>query len=137
MNSNWTSFARTTPVVPITSFIEDSMLRDFKRQIVEPLKGLETGDRKPLATINPNKYIQHNLRVVDGPAGFRDVWNRFPVGLPRNERNTLPTVLTKAIAAATPLPLEERSPSMQCGHTRIRFPRLSRSGLRLRSIPSG
>jgi hypothetical protein len=44
------------------------MLHDFKRQIVELLKSFETGDRKPLATINPNKYIQHNLRVADGLA---------------------------------------------------------------------
>jgi hypothetical protein len=46
------------------------MLHDFKTQIVESLKSFETGDRKPLATINPNKYIQHNLRVADGLAGL-------------------------------------------------------------------
>ena len=45
------------------------MPKDFKRQIVELLKSLETGDRKP-ATSNPNKYTQHNLRVADGLAGF-------------------------------------------------------------------
>jgi predicted SnoaL-like aldol condensation-catalyzing enzyme len=48
------------------------MLSDFKKQVVELLKSLETGDRSPLATINPNKYIQHNLRVADGLAGFRE-----------------------------------------------------------------
>jgi predicted SnoaL-like aldol condensation-catalyzing enzyme len=26
----------------------------------------------PLATINPNKYVQPNLRVADGLAGFRE-----------------------------------------------------------------
>jgi hypothetical protein len=31
------------------------MLNDFKRQVVELLKSLETGDRTPLATVNPNK----------------------------------------------------------------------------------
>src|SRR6202048_1417617 len=38
-----------------------------------------------------------------------------------NGRMTLPTVLTKAIAAITVSPLEKRSPSMRCGRTRIRF----------------
>jgi hypothetical protein len=47
------------------------MLNEFKRQIAELLKSLETGDRTPLATINPQKYIQHNLRVADGLEGFR------------------------------------------------------------------
>jgi predicted SnoaL-like aldol condensation-catalyzing enzyme len=52
----------------------------FKRQIVELLKSFETGDRKPLATINPNKYIQHNLRVAEGLAGFRERWEALPKG---------------------------------------------------------
>jgi predicted SnoaL-like aldol condensation-catalyzing enzyme len=56
------------------------MLQDFKRQIVELLKSLETGDRKPLATINPNNYIQHNLRVADGLAGFRERLEALPKG---------------------------------------------------------
>ncbi len=38
-----------------------------------------------------------------------------------NGRILLPTVLTKAIAVTTAFPLEERSRSMRCGHTRIRF----------------
>ena len=56
------------------------MLHDFKRQIVELLKSFETGDRKPLATINPNKYIQHNLRVAEGLAGFRERLEALPKG---------------------------------------------------------
>lgn len=35
------------------------------------LKSIETGDPKPVAAINPNKYIQHNLGAGDGLAGFR------------------------------------------------------------------
>ena len=58
----------------------DSMLNDFKRQVVELLKSLETGDRRPLATINPQKYIQHNLRVADGLAGFRARLEALPKG---------------------------------------------------------
>jgi hypothetical protein len=30
---------------------------DFKRQIVELLKGLETGDREPLSGINPSDHF--------------------------------------------------------------------------------
>jgi predicted SnoaL-like aldol condensation-catalyzing enzyme len=56
------------------------MLQDFKRQIVELLKSFETGERKPLATINPNNYIQHNLRVADGLAGFRERLEALPKG---------------------------------------------------------
>ena len=56
------------------------MLSDFKRQVVELLKRLETGDRSPLATINPDKYIQHNLRVADGLAGFRERLESLPKG---------------------------------------------------------
>jgi hypothetical protein len=50
---------------------------------------------------------------------------------------TLPTALIKGIAITTAFPLEERSPSMRCGHTRIRFLLLRRLGAMLRSIPSG
>jgi predicted SnoaL-like aldol condensation-catalyzing enzyme len=56
------------------------MLNDFRSQVVELLKSLETGDRSPLATINPNKYIQHNLRVADGLAGFRERLESLPKG---------------------------------------------------------
>jgi predicted SnoaL-like aldol condensation-catalyzing enzyme len=60
------------------------MLNDFKGQVVEPLKikikSLETGDRKTLATIHPNRYIQHNLRVADGLAGVRARLEALPKG---------------------------------------------------------
>jgi predicted SnoaL-like aldol condensation-catalyzing enzyme len=56
------------------------MLNEFKRQIVELLKSLGTGDRTPLATINPQKYIQHNLRVADGLEGFRARLEALPKG---------------------------------------------------------
>ncbi len=54
------------------------MLNDFKRQVVELLKSLKTGDRSPLATIHPHKYIQHNLRVADGLVGFRERLEALP-----------------------------------------------------------
>jgi hypothetical protein len=54
-----------------------------------------------------------------------------------NGRITLPIALIRGIAVTTAFPLEERSPSMRCGHTRIRFLLLRRLGGMLRSIPSG
>jgi predicted SnoaL-like aldol condensation-catalyzing enzyme len=42
----------------------------YKQQVVELLTSIETGDEKPLAYINPNRYIQHNLAIGDGLEGF-------------------------------------------------------------------
>ena len=42
----------------------------YKQQVIELLKSIETDDEKPLAYINPDRYIQHNLAVGDGLEGF-------------------------------------------------------------------
>lgn len=44
------------------------------------IKSLETGDKATIAYINPKKYIQHNLLVADGLAGFGDVFKHAPEG---------------------------------------------------------
>src|SRR3984893_1477277 len=44
-------------------------MTSYKDQVVELLSSIETGASKPLAYINPNKYIQHNLGVGDGLTG--------------------------------------------------------------------
>jgi predicted SnoaL-like aldol condensation-catalyzing enzyme len=49
-----------------------------KQQIVDLLKSIETGDSKPVGYINPDKYIQHNLAVGDGLAGFGAVLQQLP-----------------------------------------------------------
>ncbi len=49
-----------------------------KEQVVQLLKSIETGDAKPVAYINPNKYKQHNLMVGDGLAGFGAVLQQLP-----------------------------------------------------------
>lgn len=49
-----------------------------KDQVVQLLKSIETGDAKPVAYINPNKYKQHNLMVGDGLAGFGAVLQQLP-----------------------------------------------------------
>jgi predicted SnoaL-like aldol condensation-catalyzing enzyme len=49
---------------------EDPMPSAHKQQVIELLTSIETGDEKPLAYINPSRYIQHNLAVGDGVEGF-------------------------------------------------------------------
>lgn len=44
------------------------------------LKSIETGETAPVGYINPNKYIQHNLAVGDGLAGFGAVLKALPQG---------------------------------------------------------
>ncbi|WP_445773912.1 nuclear transport factor 2 family protein [Shewanella sp.] len=52
----------------------------YKQQVVELLSSIETGDPAPIGYINPNKYIQHNLAVADGLAGFAAVMQLLPKG---------------------------------------------------------
>lgn len=44
------------------------------------INSFNTGDQAPIAYINPNKYIQHNLSVGDGLAGFGAVLANAPEG---------------------------------------------------------
>src|SRR5258708_31460225 len=46
-------------------------MTDYRQQVTELLKSIETGDSKPLAYINPDTYIQQHLAVGDGLAGRR------------------------------------------------------------------
>ncbi len=58
-------------------------MANYKQQVVELLKSIETGDSKPIAYINPNKYVQHNLAVGDGLAGVRALFQALPKGSAR------------------------------------------------------
>ena len=51
-----------------------------KDKVVALLNSIETGDQKAAAYINANKYIQHNLAVADGLAGFGAVLQALPKG---------------------------------------------------------
>ena len=51
-----------------------------KQQVVDLLKSIETGAPGPVAVINPNKYIQHNLAAADGLAGFGELMKQLPKG---------------------------------------------------------
>jgi predicted SnoaL-like aldol condensation-catalyzing enzyme len=55
-------------------------VKSNKTKVVELLESIENGDRKPAGYINPNKYIQHNLAVKDGIAGFGEVLGMLPKG---------------------------------------------------------
>jgi predicted SnoaL-like aldol condensation-catalyzing enzyme len=59
---------------------ENTMASARKTQVVALLKSIETGDPAPVSHINPNKYIQHNLAVGDGLAGFGAVLQALPKG---------------------------------------------------------
>lgn len=55
-------------------------MTNLKAQVAALLKSIETGDSAPVAFINPRKYIQHNLAVADGLAGFGAVLQALPKG---------------------------------------------------------
>ncbi|WP_370298559.1 nuclear transport factor 2 family protein, partial [Pontibacterium sp.] len=60
--------------------VENTVNVSNKTKVVELLKSIETGDAGPVAYINPEKYIQHNLAVADGLAGFGAVLQALPKG---------------------------------------------------------
>jgi predicted SnoaL-like aldol condensation-catalyzing enzyme len=47
------------------------------------VESIETGNPEPIGYINPNRYIQHNLAVGDGWAGFGEVMAQLPKGSAR------------------------------------------------------
>ncbi|PRD47722.1 nuclear transport factor 2 family protein [Sphingobacterium haloxyli] len=49
-----------------------------KQKVIDLLKAIETGAHEPLEIINENKYIQHNLNVADGLAGFKSFVQTLP-----------------------------------------------------------
>jgi predicted SnoaL-like aldol condensation-catalyzing enzyme len=49
-----------------------------KQQVVELLKGLETGQAPALGHIHPDKYIQHNLSAKDGLEGLEEFLGQIP-----------------------------------------------------------
>jgi predicted SnoaL-like aldol condensation-catalyzing enzyme len=49
-----------------------------KQQVVDLLKGLETGQAPTLGHINPDKYIQHNLAAKDGLRGLEEFLAQVP-----------------------------------------------------------
>ncbi|WP_026941212.1 nuclear transport factor 2 family protein [Hellea balneolensis] len=62
---------------PDISSKEVSMTTNTEKAIAL-LNSFNTGDQTPIAYINPNKYIQHNLDVADGLAGFGAIMQNAP-----------------------------------------------------------
>ena len=62
--------------------MEDSMSSE-KNQVLALLKSIETGDPAPVSSVNPEKYIQHNLAVGDGLAGLGAALQALPKGSAR------------------------------------------------------
>lgn len=54
-----------------------------KQQVLALLKSIETGETGPVAAINPEKSIQHNLGAADGLAGFGALLQALPPGSAR------------------------------------------------------
>jgi len=54
-----------------------------KDKAVAVLNSIETGDQQAISYVNPNQYIQHNLAVGDGLAGFGAVLQALPKGSAR------------------------------------------------------
>jgi predicted SnoaL-like aldol condensation-catalyzing enzyme len=65
---------------PTTERKETAMTVTAKEQVVQLLKSIETGEAAPVGYINAEKYIQHNLNVGDGLAGFGAVLQQLPKG---------------------------------------------------------
>lgn len=49
-----------------------------QEKAVALLTSIQTGEKAPVGYINPNKYIQHNLGIADGLAGFGAVLQNAP-----------------------------------------------------------
>ncbi|USD37315.1 nuclear transport factor 2 family protein [Ferrimonas sp. SCSIO 43195] len=88
---SWTKTAITSTVVALslatagcsnTSHQQPEPLT-HKEKVTALLKSIETGEAEPVSYINPNKYIQHNLGVADGLAGFGAALQALPEGSAR------------------------------------------------------
>ncbi|MFT7002981.1 MAG: putative SnoaL-like aldol condensation-catalyzing enzyme [Sulfurimonas sp.] len=61
-----------------SSSIKETNVNLEKQQVVELLNSIENGNSKPIAYINASNYIQHNLGVKDGLAGFGEALSYLP-----------------------------------------------------------
>lgn len=58
--------------------IRAQVQKSNKQKAVEVLESIENGKMEPIAYINPNKYIQHNLMAGDGIQGFGELMKMKP-----------------------------------------------------------
>ncbi len=69
---------KKTKTEETTTKKEKTMELSNKDKVVALLNSFNTGDKTPISYINPKKYIQHNLDVGDGLAGFGEVMQNAP-----------------------------------------------------------
>lgn len=70
----------TTETKKVATKTEKKVELSKKEKVVALLNSFNTGDKTPISYINPTKYIQHNLDVGDGLAGFGEVMQHAPEG---------------------------------------------------------
>ncbi|MBN2899088.1 MAG: LysM peptidoglycan-binding domain-containing protein [Clostridia bacterium] len=58
--------------------LKEVMEMSKKDQVIAVLNSIETGAAAPIAAINSEKYIQHNLGAKDGLAGFGELLGQLP-----------------------------------------------------------
>lgn len=68
----------TAPAQQPSNTAQEISMTSNTEKVVELLNSFNTGDTAPVAYINPDKYIQHNLDVADGLAGFGAVLQNAP-----------------------------------------------------------
>lgn len=73
----------TSPFVAVSSQEPVKVELSNKEKAKALIESIETGNPEPVDYINPNKYIQHNLAVGDGLAGFGEVMKQLPEGSAR------------------------------------------------------
>lgn len=59
---------------------ESTMSISNKDKTIALLTSIETGDQQAVGYINANQYVQHNLAVADGLAGFGELLQALPKG---------------------------------------------------------
>ncbi|MFK8077013.1 MAG: nuclear transport factor 2 family protein [Granulosicoccus sp.] len=57
---------------------DNANMESNKKKVSELLDSFNTGDAAPIAYINAENYVQHNLDVGDGLAGFGEVMKNAP-----------------------------------------------------------
>lgn len=62
---------------------ETTVNSNEKTQVKALLNAIQNGHSEPVAVINPEKYIQHNLAAADGLAGFGALLQALPPGSAR------------------------------------------------------
>lgn len=76
----FTSSVIASTVFASASFAVNADELSNRDKAVAVISSIETVDQNAISYINPNKYIQHNLAVADGLAGFGEVMKMLPEG---------------------------------------------------------